>query len=334
MTAGREFVVGMVILAGITVAVIGSLWLSGSGFGQESVPLDIVVPDIGQLREGNAVKHRGVPIGRVRRFDVEEDVVRIRVLLDADALLPRDPVALIAPESMFGEWQVEIVSRARFPNFDYVAADSVPPGDPGVPAVGGFTIPDISRLTATANEISQNLAILSRRVEEAFSDQTANDLQQAIVNLREISSTLREFTMQQTGTFTEVTDEVRSAANEIRAAATAGRTTLERFDGVMERAALDAIFEDVAIAADNLATITTGVAGSTDEVTSALTRADSIFTRLDRITARVEAGEGLVGQLLSDTLVMGQTSEVLTQLELFLRDLRENPKRYVRLTIF
>lgn len=338
MKGGRELVVGSVVLAGLAVAVVGSLWLSGSGFGSLNIPLDVIVRDIGQLREGNSVKYRGVPLGRVRGFDVAEggEAVLVHLSLDEQLGLPDDAVALVAPESLFGEWQVEIVSEARFPGFDYLQVDSVsgPVAQEGVRLIGGYTIPDISRLTATANEISENLAVLSQRVEEAFTEDTAEDLRQAIVNLRTISATLRDFTSEQAGSFTEVTEEIRTAAREISAAAGAGRATLERVDGLMADAQIDSVFADVQATAENLATITTGVAGSTDELTRTLARADSAFARIDRLTQRVEAGEGLAGQLFTDGELSAQTSSVLVQLEMLLRDFRENPKRYVRLSIF
>lgn len=337
MRFGRELLVGGVVVIGLAVAVVGSLWLSGAGFGSENIPLEVVVNDIGQLREGNSVKYRGVPLGRVRGFSVVDggDAVRVRLSLDEPIDLPDDAVALVAPESLFGEWQVEVVSEARY-TFDYLDVDSlgIEPSEPGVPLLGGFTIPDISRLTATANEISENLAILSGRVEQAFTEETAEDLRQAIVNLRQISATLRDFTSEQAGSFSEVTADIRAAASELGEAARAGRSTLERIDGVMAGPQLDSIFDDVEMVADNLATITTGVAGSTDDITRALARADSTFARIDRLTARVEAGDGLLGQMFADTVLVGQTASVLAELELLLRDFRENPSRYVRLSIF
>lgn len=337
MKLGRELLVGAVVIAGIAVAVAGSLWLSGAGFGTENIPLEVVVRDIGQLREGNSVKYRGVPLGRVNGFSVAAggEAVRVRVSLSEPLDLPDDAVALVAPESLFGDWQVEIVSEARF-TFSYLDVDSlgIEPSEPGVPVLGGYTIPDISRLTATANEISENLAVLSQRVEQAFTEETAEDLRRAIVNLREISTTLNTFTAEQAGALSEVSDDIRAAAAEVGEAARAGRSTLERLDGVMAEAELDSIFVDVETAADNLATITTGVAGSTDEITRALARADSTFARIDGLVARVESGEGFLGQILADTTLVGQTSSVLTELEMLLRDLRENPGRYVRLSIF
>lgn len=338
MKGGRELVVGLVIVAGLAVAVVGSLWLSGSGFGRESIPLDVVVLDIGQLREGNSVKYRGVPIGRVRTFQVVGDgaAVRVRLLLDRVLDLPDDAAALVAPESLFGEWQVELVSRSRFPAFSYVDADSTyaAVAAPGVRLLGGYTIPDISRLTATANEISQNISVLSSRVEEAFTEETAEDLRQAIVNLRAISTTIRDFTTEQAGSFNAATSDVRAAAREIAMAAEAGRSTLARADTLFAGGTLDTIFVDVQTTAENLAAISTEVSGSTDDLARTLARVDSAFARIDRLTARAEAGEGVIGQLFADTALVGQTNNVLVELELLLRDLRENPKRYVRLSIF
>jgi phospholipid/cholesterol/gamma-HCH transport system substrate-binding protein len=65
-----------------------------------------------------------------------------------------------------------------------------------------------------------------------------------------------------------------------------------------------------------------------------LARADSTFARLDRIAVRIESGEGTVGRLLSDSTFADRAEGVLLQLDSLLADLRENPRRYVRLSIF
>ena len=76
------------------------------------------------------------------------------------------------------------------------------------------------------------------------------------------------------------------------------------------------------------------LADSTTGVGATLGRADSALARLDRIAARVEAGEGSLGRLLGDSTLIVRAEDVLAQLELLLRDLQENPRRYVRLSIF
>jgi phospholipid/cholesterol/gamma-HCH transport system substrate-binding protein len=59
-----------------------------------------------------------------------------------------------------------------------------------------------------------------------------------------------------------------------------------------------------------------------------------MLARIDRVSARIEAGEGALGRLLVDSTLAVRAEGVLEQLDFLLRDLRENPKRYVRLSIF
>lgn len=327
--------VGLVILAGIAVAVVGSLWLKGSNFGSPDVPLQVLVQDVGQLREGNAVKFRGVRIGRVHRIEVADggEAVRVRLRLEQLLDLPDDVAAIVAPESLFGEWQIELVSRSRFPRFDYF---DVPEGAQvdGVPVMGGYAIPDISRLTAAADEISENLAVLTDRVDRTFNDSTAENFARAIDNIQDISENLRDLISQQASAFSEVSSQVQAAATEIGAAAEVGRSAMESADRLLASGEIDSIFVNVRSASRSLSDLSQNVASATDDLDGTLTRADSAFARIDLLTARVARGEGALGQLFSDTVLIGRAGEVLRELDLLLADFRENPKRYVRLSIF
>ncbi|MBT3774636.1 MAG: hypothetical protein HOF87_08825 [Gemmatimonadales bacterium] len=55
---------------------------------------------------------------------------------------------------------------------------------------------------------------------------------------------------------------------------------------------------------------------------------------MDRITAMIESGEGAIGRLLVDSTLAVRAEDVLGQLALLLEDVRANPRRYVRLSIF
>lgn len=335
MNRGREVLVGAVILVGIVVVVVGTLWLQGVNFGRPAIPVDLLVQDVGQLREGNTVKFRGVQIGRVSSFDVEPGggAVRVRLLLDREVDIPDDVVGIIAPESLFGSWQTELVSRAVYPTFDYYDGPVERTSDDAV-AIAGYAIPDISRLTATANEISENLAILSDRVERAFTDSTAADLQRFINNIEEVSEGLRDLVGQQASTFANVSAQVERAATEIGSAAEVGRSVLEDVDRLMDSGQVDSILGNVESASRSLDDLAGNMARSTENLDETLVRADSAFARIDLLTGRVARGEGALGMLFTDTTLVVRANEVLRELDLLLADFRENPKRYVRLSIF
>jgi phospholipid/cholesterol/gamma-HCH transport system substrate-binding protein len=327
--------VGIVIIAALVVGVGGSLWLKGSNFGQVSVALEVLITDVAQLAPGSVVKFRGVQVGRVGLIEVEPDgqAVRVGLNLTEDIPLPADAGVILAPESFFGDWQAEIVRRARYPDFAFF---DVPAGTAreGIRVLGGYALPEMSRLSASAEQISANLATLSQRLEIAFNDETAENLAKAIDNYSAVSSDLRALIDQQREVIVSVTTSADSALNEIEATARAARRSFERVEALLGDAQIDSIVSNVRAGTGSLQQIAGDLSGSAADLANTLAQADSTLARIDRVSARVEAGEGVLGRLLVDSTLAVRAEGVLEQLDFLLKDLRENPKRYVRLSIF
>ncbi len=335
MNRGRELLVGTVILVGIAVAVLGTLWLKSANWGKPSIEVQALMSDVAQLAPGNNVKYRGVTIGKVASIQVEPSgrAVRVSLLLDHEIVLPKDAVVVVAPESLFGSWEAEIASRERYPRFSFF---QVTPQDRegDVPVLGGYAMPELSRLTASAEEISGNLADLSSRFDIAFSDSTAHDLADAIANLHVISNQVRELVDQQSKVAGHVMANADSALNQIEGASRTARHAFERVDVLLSDSAVDSIVANVRQATQSVQELTANLSSSTQNVGQTLTRVDSTFARIDRLTAGIEGGRGTLGRLVTDSTFVIRAEDVLQQLNLLLEDLRENPRRYVRLSIF
>ncbi len=97
---------------------------------------------------------------------------------------------------------------------------------------------------------------------------------------------------------------------------------------------MDSLLVDLRLAASGMRDVARALSDDSTGVGSTLERADSAFARVERIAARLESGEGSLGRLLSDTTFAVRAEGVLQSLNLLLEDLRENPGRYVRLSIF
>jgi phospholipid/cholesterol/gamma-HCH transport system substrate-binding protein len=335
VTYGREVVVGLIIIVSALVGAIGTLWLKGTRFGETVTRVDVLVRDVGQLMEGNEVTFRGVSIGRVTDVRVEQggNAVRVSLELEGEVDLARDAVVIIAPESLFGDWQAEIVTKSRFPRYSYYEVEEGRTED-GVPVLGGYALPDISRLTATAEAVSENLAELTDRVERAFNEETATSLQTAIGNIEQVSEDIKNLIGQQASTFENVSQEVERAATEIGAAAEVGRGTMERVDELLQRGEIDSVLVNLTAATGNMERAMGNVATATQDLQGTLERMDSTFARVDRVAMRIEQGEGSLGRLLSDTALYARAEAVLSQLDTLLVDIQENPRRYIRLSIF
>ena len=330
----KELMVGTVIIASVAVAVVGSLWLRGTNFGRPVTPIDVLTESVAQLQEGNAVTYRGVRIGRVDRIRVEptSDAVRVTILLDEEVPLPPDAAVVLGPESLFGDWQAEIVSRASFPGFPFYVVTAGAAGP--IPVIGGYALPELTRLTASAEQISQNLAELTDRLELAFNQETADNLANAIGNIEAITREVRTLVQQQAEVAASITANADSALVEVEIAAGAARRSFERLEVMVSGPQTDSLLQNVQAASAGLRRLVDDLADPGSGLSATLSRADSAFVRTERVMARLEAGEGSIGRLLVDTTFAVRAEGLLAQLDLLLQDVRENPRRYVRLSIF
>ena len=63
-------------------------------------------------------------------------------------------------------------------------------------------------------------------------------------------------------------------------------------------------------------------------------RLDTIAIHGERIVARLDTGEGTVGKLLADEEVYARVDKVLSEIELLIIDIQENPTRYFKFSVF
>ncbi len=329
MTKAKEALVGVVIVAALLLTTVGTLWLQGFSLSREAQTVEAVFFEAGQIMAGNSVKFRGVEVGRVGAITVEPSgqLVRVRLNLTSPVVFPDDPVVILSLESLFGDWEAEIVSRSAFPFVEY----PVPPDPNTLP---GHSLPDISELTVTADQISENLAVLTERFGIAFSDETAENIASLIDNVANVTTGLSQLVEQQAATITEVTDGVQTATGEIASAAQQIETTFGQVSTLLEEADVESTLANLAEVSANLRELSAELGGTNREIRDMTARIDSTFRSAHAVLAAMEVGEGTLGRLLRDTTMAAELESTLAELSALLEDIRENPNRYVRLSIF
>jgi len=329
MNEKKDALVGLTIVVAIVVIVFGTLWMEGSGFRGEERTVQALFEEVGQIKPGNPVKMRGVRIGRVRAIEVSADgqgvILTLRVQDGIE--FPRDPVVVLSPESLFGDWQAEIHARDRYPYAVYTT-----PRQEGM--LPGYALPDVSQLTAAADRISENVAVLTDRIGIAFSEETARNVASLIENVEAVTERLSDLVTQQAASFQNVTDEVQRSTAEIGGAAAEARGTFERFNRMLGRDDVGDAVADLALITGNLRELSAELRTTNLNVRETAVRVDAAFAALERLAAQAESGDGSVARLLQDPTVASGVELTLAELQELLKDIRANPRRYLRLSFF
>lgn len=329
MKRRNEVMVGATILLGIILIVVGTIYLKGAGFGREEQIIQARVHEAGQLLDGAAVKLRGVPIGRVDAIELERNsgAVIITMKIRQDVRLPEDPVVLLSPESMFGDWQAQIYPRTSFPLYEYAESP-----DPKV--LPGYSLPDISRLTAVADQIARNMAELSDRFELAFTEETAQNVRDAIENIQKVSEQLNGLITRQNKNADEVAASLATTSESLGEAAQTAARAFAQFEQAVGGGRLTGIVANVHSASQQADSISRVMLAATRDLRIAAASADSTFRKVGSVADALNRGEGTLGRLVRDTTMYYRIIETNEEVQALLRDFRANPSRYINLKIF
>ncbi len=71
-----------------------------------------------------------------------------------------------------------------------------------------------------------------------------------------------------------------------------------------------------------------------DKGMSLMERADNSLKSLENVTNKLEKGEGTAGKLVSDKELYDKMNKAVDSLDLLVKDIKENPKRYVKFSLF
>jgi phospholipid/cholesterol/gamma-HCH transport system substrate-binding protein len=237
-------------------------------------------------------------------------------------------VAVLSSASLFGDWQATLDERSDYPH----AAASYPDLRPG--ELPGVTLPQFSQLTEHTARIAENLAGITDRLDRAISQETADEFSAAVRNVNRATKELADFLEEQRTAFTTFSGDMRVAGENVRTASDALQASLARIDSATGEGRLQGLMTDARASAANLREVTAQWRDVGGRLDSTLTRADSAMAAVQVILGRVERGEGSLGLLTADTVLYENTASAIEELRALLDELKRNPERYFRFSIF
>jgi phospholipid/cholesterol/gamma-HCH transport system substrate-binding protein len=316
-----ELKVGLVILLAIAGILVVILNLNeGMGVFTRRSPLRAELNDSYGLKIGAPVRMSGVDVGNVKRIaiDARQGKVGIDFTISSNlrSLLHQDATVVVRPMGLLGDKFLEILPGS---------VQQPPLWERAVLPGRGET--DISGVTGNA---STTLAAVN---------QTLQDIQGILTGLREGKGTagklvtdaaLYEHSTQLIEKIMAISDQTSQLLGRI-----------ERGEGTLGKLVTERVFYDRASAAlDELQKLSAslnrpdGSLGRLARDPGLYQRLDSLAAKGDTLVSKVERGDGTLGKLVTHDDLYERADKVLTDMEALLADVKKNPTRYFKFSVF
>lgn len=295
-TPRREVHVGIFVVIGILAVLVALFALTDPGTFRGRYYVHTVVQDAGGIRKGDPVQMKGVNIGRIRDFSIDGRGVRVRMELQHDDgyVVPADSRIAIVSGGLLQSMVAEIV-----------------PGTSNQPLQDGAVLPSAEQptLTGTVETLSADADSVLVRAQALLSDQTI-------------------------GAVGASAQQMQALLVQLTALASDQRTQLNALTTSLQRSAQGL---EGTVAAVNQ-----------PELARAIARTDSMTIRLDAATGslqqasaslatlmeRVDSGQGTLGRLTRDDELYQNMNAAVNSLNQLTTDIRENPRKYINVSVF
>lgn len=223
----------------------------------------------------------------------------------------RDGEVLITLE-IEGEWKIPEDSRTRLSATDLLGGRvvQVVPGEAEDPVDPGGHIPGEGGMEG-AESLTTQAADVLERVQRVLSEPTIEDVRGSVEELESLLSTLSSLTASQSREVARLTASLNRSALD-----------LEEVAGSAAQGAPDLV--SAAARADSALLV----------MNRTSVRLDAAARSLETLMGQLEEGEGTLGQLMTNEELYDNLSRAAASIADLADDLRENPKRYLNISIF
>ncbi len=303
MTMSNEARLGITVFLAVIFFVAGVIYLRGIDLERKEYSLTIFYNNVNGLQEGSPLTVAGLAIGKVQSMRLAGTAIAVNVSIEKQVRLPVDSKAYIKSASIMGGKLI-----AFTPGTSQTMLED---GD----SLSGSYEADLTELTSTLAPISSNVLGILERVNTTFDEKTRQHIQGILSDVNTSSSELQSI-IQREGAQLDIAIANFSAFS----------STLSRFAKNLDTIAISQ--------RGNLDTSIARVREVAYNLQDASDRLKQSSLSLSVVLAKVERGQGTLGKLVHDQGLYDDIDSLAVNLNRLVKDLRENPNRYVRVSVF
>ena len=314
MRISRELKVGLIFVASVGIFWWGMEFLKGTDILSKNRFLYAVYDEIDGLEKANKVLVNGLIIGQVNNLNFYPGSSKIvaQLYIKNDIELPKNSIARIYSTSLLGGKAVEIImgndTAMALSGDTLVAQMESSLSD----QVNEQVEPLKKKAVALINSIDSVMTV----IQAVFNEKTRVNLTKSIENIHLTLSNLESATHNVDNMLIEEKSRISSIITN-----------------------LDSISYNLEANNQNINTILSNFANLSDSLVEAdipqtVRDASVAINNLKLLSDKINNGEGTIGQLFTNDSLYINLEQSTSSLNKLLEDLRQNPKKYVKLSLF
>lgn len=315
MKLSREFLIGLIVTIALALLYWGINFLKGEDVFTNDRVFVAIYKDVGGLEKANPVSINGFQVGQVRSMSFSSDGtsnVVIELVIKNSINIPKNSTAKIVSSDLLGSKAVEI----KLGNSPELAIS----GDTLTSEIEISIKEEVSRqiqpIKNKAENLMQSIDTVLTMLQSVFVSSNTDNLSKSVEHFANSFENLEHTT--------QTLDDIMTSQQ--------GR--LERILANIESITLNLKNNE-----DNLNNILTNFSSLSDTLAKAniaetISGVNNTMKEIEGITSKINQGEGSLGLLVNNDTLYMELEKTSRELNLLLEDIRLNPKKYVRFSLF
>lgn len=300
--------VAVFCLTAILVFYFGISFLRGLNFFNKKTYYYAVLENIGNLHESSTIAINGYPIGKVSDIKIlSTDPVKIcaEMMITEKIALPEDTRFEVAQSDILGGVIVNVIvghSNVMAHNKDTLSCTL---------ASGIFD--NIGDLTQQLSSILASIDTVGLSFKEAFRPDDPNNgisnIRNTLANMETLIANFNKMIESNEDTLHQMVLKLNDFSTTLHNAAPQLNAIVNNLDNITDT-----------LARNNLSVL--------------LNDTKETMSSMKRVMYRFEHGEGTLGQLMQNDSIYNNINRASESLDMLLKDLKENPERYLNIRVF
>jgi phospholipid/cholesterol/gamma-HCH transport system substrate-binding protein len=298
----KEVGIGILVILGTLMSVFSYNYLKGINLFEKTRTFKIIYTKVDGLSPSNPVTLNGYKIGKVQKINFNSNDPKeliVDIVIENDVKFSKTSEAELYETGLIGGKAIAII-----PDYDNnIIAKS---GDyligsvkPGLTDLVNQIMPEIQ---LQLEAVMKKAGIVLSNVNSLFDEKTKESLKSSIDEFGSLTNSLSE-------TSENINDFIKDNSPNLA-------TTIDNLNATSLK------MKDVSNSISEV------------DLNLILTNLDSTISNLNKITHKLNQGEGTIGKLLYDDVLFKNLDDATKNLEELIEDIKLNPKRYVHFSIF